>query len=273
MPTTKSAIDAKELAALIQDAHAKRPISPLRFTDQLMYDLRALEARATVDRRTAELDPGNAQLQAYMRRSLEVMESLLEIGFTPENALFWFHAFRVIELNDRTPIDALSEDCSKIVIQSLRNIFVLNYDELGAHYERMREDTQSVQQEIFTDMRMLSAREAADRMGLRAEDMTAMDLARAIEKTRRAIYIMKGREPCFPACQFNTRGTKRIIAGLIKTLSPYRSSWEIVAWLWGRNGWLGGESPMDVLDSKPILVLDAAFQHVAEEFEDGSPNN
>ncbi len=57
MPTTKSAIDAKELAALIQDANASHQISPLRFTDQLMYDLRDLEARATVELRTAELQP------------------------------------------------------------------------------------------------------------------------------------------------------------------------------------------------------------------------
>ena len=267
MPTTKSAIDAKALAALIQDANAGRQISPLRFSDQLMYDLRDLETRATVKRRTAELDPGNAQLQAFMRRSLEVMESLLEMGFTPENALFWFGAFRVVELNDKTPLSALSEDCSKVVIQSLRNVFVRNCDELGTHYERMREDTQSVQQEIFRYMRMLSARDAADRMGLDAEDMTALDLARAIEKTKLAIYIMKGCEPCFPACQFDMWGPKRIIAGLIKTLSPYRSSWEIVVWLWGSNGWLGGASPMDLLDIKPILVLDAAFQEIVEEAE------
>jgi hypothetical protein len=267
MPTTKSAIDPKALAALIQDANAGRQISPLRFTDQLMYDLCDLEARATVKRRTAELDPGNAQLQAFMRRALEVMESLLEMGFTPENALFWFRAFRVVELNDRTPLSALSEDCSNVVIQSIRNVFVLNFDELGAHYERMREDTQSVQQEIFRDMRMLSAREAADRMGLHAGDMTALDLARAIEKSMRAVYVMNGHEPCFPACQFDMCGPKRIIADLIKTLSPYRSSWEIVVWLWGSNGWLGGDSPEDLLDSKPILVMDAAFQDVIEEIE------
>src|SRR5688500_5767798 len=120
MPTTKSAIDAKELASLIQDAKVNRPISPLRFTDQLMYDLRDLEARAKVEHKQAELNPANAQLHAYMRRSLEVIGSLLEMGFTPENALFWFHAFRVVELNDRTPIDALSEDSSEVVIQSLR---------------------------------------------------------------------------------------------------------------------------------------------------------
>jgi hypothetical protein len=267
MPTTKSAIDAKELAALIQDAKASRLISPLRFTDQLMCDLRDLEGRAKINEQGAELNPADPQLQAYMRRSLEVIGSLLEMGFTPENALFWFQAFRVIELNDRTPIDALSEDSSKIVIQSLQRVFVLGFDELGAHYERMREDTQSIQQEIFRDMRMLSAEEAAERMGMHSEDMTALDLARAIEKTKLAIYIMKDREPCFPACQFDMWGPKRIAAGLIKTLSPYRSSWEIVVWLWGSNGWLGGASPMDLLDTKPILVLDAAFQEIVEEAE------
>jgi hypothetical protein len=267
MPTTKSAIDAKELGALIQDAIASRPISPLRFTDQLMYDLRELESRATVERPTAEIDPGNHQLQGYMRRSLEVMESLLGMGFTPDNALFWFGAFRVTELGDRTPINALSEACSDVVIQSLRNVFVLNFDELGTFYERMREDTQSIQQEIFRDVRMLSAGEAADRMGLHADGKTALDLARAIEETKRAIYIMNGKEPAFPAYQFDHQGPKRIMAGIIKTLSPYRSSWEIAVWLWGSNGWLGGASPMDLLDSKPIVVLDAAFQDVVEEIE------
>jgi hypothetical protein len=273
MPTTKSAIDAKELAALIQDATASRPISPLRFTDQLMYDLTDLEALAKVEHKQAEINPANAQLQAYMSRSLEVMGSLIEMGFTPENALFWFRAFRVVELNDKTPIGALSEDCSKVVIQSLRRVFVLDYDEIGTHYERMREDTQSVQQEIFRDVRMLSASEAADRMGLHADGKTALDLARAIEETKRAIYIIKGKEPGFPAYQFDHQGPKRIIAGIIKTLSPYRSSWEIAVWLWGSNGWLGGASPMDLLDSKPILVLDAAFQDIAEESEDRTPNN
>lgn len=262
-----SAIDQSLLVTLIALARNDDPIAPSDFASMIVYDLRELEQQANVPTRAAELEPHSPQLQAYMRRSLDVMGSLLEIGFTPENALFWFRAFRVVELNDKKPIDALSEECAKVVIQSLRSVFVLRFDELGTHYERMREDTQSVQHEIFRDMRMLSAEEAADRMGLQNGKLTTLDLARAIEKTKRAIYIMKGREPCFPACQFDMWGQKKIIAGLIKTLSPYRSSWEIVVWLWGSNGWLGGASPMDMLDSKPILVLDAAFQEVAEEIE------
>jgi len=261
--------DRELLLALVHEASTGRTISPAQFTDLLMYDLRDLEIRAKVAARTADFAPNNLQLQAYMWRSLEVMGSFMEMGFTFENALFWFRAFRVVELNDRTPANALSEDSSEVVIQSLRRVFVLDCDELGAHYERMREDTQSVQREIFRDMRMLSAGEAAYSMGMWGEKMSALDLARAIERTERAIYIMNGREPCFPACQFDTWGPKRIISGLIKTLSPYRSSWEIVVWLWGRNGWLGGASPMDLLDSKPVLVLDAAFQDVVDEIEAG----
>jgi len=267
MPMTKSAIDANSLAALINDARANRTISPLSFTDQLMYDLRDLEGKARLESGQAAINPSDPQLQAYMRRSLEVMGSLLEIGFTAENALFWFRAFRVVELNDKPPVDALSEDCADVVIESLRSVFVCNFDELGTLYERMREDTQSVQQEIFRDMQMLSAEEAAHRLGLPLGKMTALDLARAIEQSRRAIYIMAGREPCFPACQFDALGPKAIVASLIETFGPYRSNWEIAAWLWGSNGWLGGMSPMDMLDSKPNLVLDAAFQDVVEEVE------
>jgi hypothetical protein len=267
MPMIASAIDQSLLLTLIAQARNGDPIAPSDFASIVLYDLRELEQRANVPIRAAELEPHSPQLQAYMRRSLDVLRSLLEMGLTPENALFWFGAFRVVELNDKRPIDALSEECANIVIQSLRSVFVLHFDELGTHYERMREDTQSVQQDLFRDIRMMSAEDAANCMGLHDERLTTLDLARALEKTKRAIYIMKDREPYFPACQFDMRGPKKIIADLIRTLSPYRSSWEIIVWLWGSNGWLSGASPMDLLDSKPNLVLHAAFQEVAEDAE------
>lgn len=264
---TKLAIDANELASLIRDAKGNGPISPVRFAAQLMYDLRDLEGWAKVERLQADINPTNAQLQAYMRRSLEVMSVLLELGFTPENALFWFRCFPAPELESKPPVEALSADCTAQVVQSLKRIFDLGRNDFGPLYEKMREDTQAVQEDIFRDMRMLSAEEAAHAMSIDGAGMSSLDIARKIESTRRAIYIMAGREPWFPACQFDSSGPKPIVADLIKTLSPYRSSGDIVAWLWGANGWLDGDSPMDVLDTEPKLVLDAAFQDVVEEIE------
>jgi hypothetical protein len=260
-------VDTRALSDLIRQAREGRPISPLRFVDQVMYDIQELETWAKLEPGTPELAPGHPCLQAYMRGSLQVIDALLAMSFTPTNALFWFRSFRIVEMKDQTPIRALSEDCAKIVIESLQRVFVVDYDELGCHYERMREDTQAVQKEIFQDLRVICAAEAARIMNIESAGRSPMQIARTIEDTKRAIFIMNGRVPVFPACQFDSAGPKRIVAGLIKTLAPYRSGWEIVAWLWARNGWLGGASPVDLLDEKPILVLDAAFQDVVEEIE------
>jgi len=267
MPTTESAIDADELAALILDAIAKRPISPLRFTDQLMYDFQDLEGRARVKTGTAGLDPNNSELQAYMRRSLEVMSSLLDMGFTPENALFWFRCFPIRDLHRQTPMSALSEEHVEHVIKDLERVFGIGNQGFADFFEKMREDTQSIQKDIFNNVKMISADDAARLCRIATEGLSPLDKARAVERTKRVIYLMKGKEPVFPAYQFDYQGPKRIIAWIIRTLSPYRSNWEIAVWLWASNGWLGGASPAERLDSEPILVLDAAFQEIVEEKE------
>jgi hypothetical protein len=175
------------------------------------------------------------------------------------------------EFGHKTPAMVLSDDQADQVIQILRRIFGSDRLGLGAVYESMREDTQSIQEDVFKEVKMISAEDAARLCALDVAGMSQMDVARAVERTKRAIYIMKGREPVFPAYQFDYQGPKGIISGIIKTLSPYRSNWEIAVWLWGSNGWLGGASPMELLDRKPILVLDAAFQEIVEESEDRNP--
>jgi hypothetical protein len=273
MQMIESAISREVLEALIRAAKDGLAIAPDKFTSVFMYDLRDLKARAKVPIHTAELEPEAPQLQAFMQRSLRVVEALLELGFTPANALFWYGCFRMSEFEDKTPVMVLSDDNTGRVIQILTKVFDGDPGGLGELYERMRKDTMSIQEDILKDVKMLSAAKAADACGLTTEGMSEIDIARAIEKTRRAVYIMKGREPVFPACQFDDKGPKEIIAGVIKTLSPYCTNWEIVVWLWATNGWLNGDSPIDLLDSEPSLVLDAAFQHIVEEAEDRALNN
>ena len=41
-------------------------------------------------------------------------------------------------------------------------------------------------------------------------------------------------------------------------------TWELALWFTGSNVWVGGERPVDVLDSDPELVVQAAA-HLAEE--------
>src|SRR5262245_55008727 len=77
MPVIASAIDQDPLFALITKAREVNAIVPGDFASMMFYDLRELEERANVPIRTAELDPYAPQLQAYMRRALQVIDALL----------------------------------------------------------------------------------------------------------------------------------------------------------------------------------------------------
>lgn len=267
MPTIGSVISREELESLIRDAKDEMAISPERFAGIFMHDMRELEEFARVPTHAAEREPLAPQLQIYMRRCLQVIEAILELGFTPTNALFWFRCFPVGNFHRKSPVGVLCDDHVEVVIKDLERVFGIGNQGLAEFYEKMREDTQSIQRDIFKDVKMISVDEAARLCRIVTEGLSPMDKARVIERTRRALYLMKGKEPVFPAYQFDDQGPKRIIAGIIKTLSPYRSNWEIAVWLWGSNGWLSGASPADRLDSDPILVLDAAFQEIVEEKE------
>ena len=114
---------------------------------------------------------------------------------------------------------------------------------------------------------MLSVQEVAIICGKRHDELAPMDLARTLAKNKTMFFITRDGDPLFPAYQFGNAGVKPVIARILNILSPRRSSWDITAWFWGSNGWLGGDSPEDCLDSESDLVLDAAFQEVAEELE------
>jgi len=51
---------------------------------------------------------------------------------------------------------------------------------------------------------------------------------------------------------------KPIMASLVAALGDDYSSWQLAAWFGSANGYLHGTRPMDLLDSDPARVLDAA---------------
>jgi len=267
MPTTESVISREELESVIRDAKSELMIFPDRFASIFMHDIRELEEYARVPAHTAEHEPLTPQLQVYMRRSLRVVEALLHLGFTPSNALFWFRCFPIGDFKRKTPVAVLCEDHVEYVIKDLERVFGIGNQGFADFLEKMREDTQSIQEDILKDVKMISVDEAARLCRIATEGLSPFEKARSVERTKRAIYLMKGKEPVFPAYQFDYEGPKEIIARIISTLSPYRSNWEIAVWLWASNGWLDGASPAERLDSEPQMVLDAAFQEIVEEKE------
>lgn len=70
----------------------------------------------------------------------------------------------------------------------------------------------------------------------------------------------------FPGFQFSLDGGRPlpVIAQVLAVLGERLSGWELALWFTGSNGWLGGERPVDVLESDPELVVDAAGHLAAE---------
>jgi hypothetical protein len=69
----------------------------------------------------------------------------------------------------------------------------------------------------------------------------------------------------FPGFQFGANSKPRpVIAAVLAAVGDRLSGWELALWFTGGNGWLGGMRPVDVLDSDPDLVIEAAGRLAAE---------
>jgi hypothetical protein len=67
-----------------------------------------------------------------------------------------------------------------------------------------------------------------------------------------------------PGFQFDGRGVPRpVIADVLRWFADRLPTWELALWFTGSNDWVGGKRPVDVLDSAPELVVQAAA-HLAE---------
>lgn len=74
----------------------------------------------------------------------------------------------------------------------------------------------------------------------------------------------------YPAFQFGSDLRPQPIVGeVLKILrqSPSRSDWDNALWFIAANGWLDGQSPLDLILTKPALVKDAAEQEVLPSIE------
>jgi hypothetical protein len=69
----------------------------------------------------------------------------------------------------------------------------------------------------------------------------------------------------FPGFQFDENGRPRpIIADVLAAFGDRLTGWELALWFTGSSDWLGDERPVDVLDSDPELVVEAA-RRLADE--------
>jgi hypothetical protein len=261
----KSATNWRDLSSLIQDGRAGHLVDPELFATFTMNHQVELDACAGVPENTSISEPDNQKLQEYLRRSLRVIEELMWIGFDPARALFWFRSFPISELDNKSPMLLLADGNQDLIIERLNATFRSHNEPLSNHWERMRENTIRLQEDLVRRVPMSTAfqmaRTCAPHRILDSEFLVARDLAKA----REMFYVMWHRKPLFPKYQFDVEGRPRpIIEKILLLLSPYRSRWDIALWCSASNGWLGGRRPEELLEIEPASVLRAAEQDVAE---------
>ena len=74
-----------------------------------------------------------------------------------------------------------------------------------------------------------------------------------------------GERELYPRFQFGSDGQPLpAMAEVLALLEAVRTPWEIALWFSSANGWLGGDRPVDLLQTAPERVVEAA-KHEAEQ--------
>jgi hypothetical protein len=86
----------------------------------------------------------------------------------------------------------------------------------------------------------------------------------------RIFLVTRDSAAFYPAFQFGPDLHPQLIVGEILTIlrqAPPRSNWDNALWFIAANGWLAGQSPLDLIFTEPALVKDAAEQEVLPDTE------
>jgi len=71
----------------------------------------------------------------------------------------------------------------------------------------------------------------------------------------------------YPAFQFDNKGQPRpVIARIARALGNQGSEWQLALWLTSSVGWLNAQRPVDLLETDPEAVAEAADQEAEELF-------
>ncbi len=116
---------------------------------------------------------------------------------------------------------------------------------------------------LLEEFGALTSLEVADAAGSKATNRAA--LANRWKQEGRIFGVSVQGETRFPAFQFDSEGRPReIISQIFKDLSKGGpTEWQVALWFTRANGWLGGRRPVDLLDSEPDALKEAAWQEGA----------
>lgn len=133
---------------------------------------------------------------------------------------------------------------------------------------QMMADTLRLRAEFFRRMPCLTAPELA--VLLAKPSAEASPHVSQWHAEERIFHVTRDSAAFYPAFQFGPDLYPRpIVAEILKILrrAPSRSDWDNALWFIAANGWLDGQSPLDLILTEPALVNDAAEQEVLPDTE------
>jgi Protein of unknown function (DUF2384) len=118
---------------------------------------------------------------------------------------------------------------------------------------------------LFAEFGALRSAEVAELAGSRAANRAA--LANRWRGEQRVVAVQVGDELLYPGFQFMSDGKPHpTVASALAELRSHGhvSDWQAALWFVAANGWLGGRRPVDLLDTEPAALVDAAAHEAAE---------
>ncbi|HYG61475.1 MAG TPA: phasin family protein [Thermoanaerobaculia bacterium] len=111
---------------------------------------------------------------------------------------------------------------------------------------------------LFAEFGGLTSADVAELAGSKARNKAA--LANRWKQEGRIFSVPYQGGTYFPGFQFDAQGRPRpVVAEVIAVLGPPVSTeWELALWFMGRHGSVGDRRPVDLLDSEPDAVIQAA---------------
>ena len=113
------------------------------------------------------------------------------------------------------------------------------------------------QAELADEFGLLSSSDVAKLAGSIASNRAAT--ANRWSSARRVFTVDVEGSQRFPGLQFDENGRPLpVIADVLAAVGDRLTGWELALWFTSSNDWLGELRPVDVLDSDPELVVEAA---------------
>ncbi len=111
--------------------------------------------------------------------------------------------------------------------------------------------------ELAREFGLLTSAEVAELAGSRARNRAA--LANRWTKEGRVFAVPHGGQLLWPGFQFDAQGQPRpVVAEVLRSFADEPSPWALALWFTSHTGWLDGRRPVDLLETEPGAVVEAA---------------